>query len=121
MKNAGGADRESTGMSASHSYPHGQIFGYVQSNRLVKLGKRTLIYREPGSRRKLAVSKPLVAFIALLLGAMATGYFNGGVVSDERERHMLPTSVPVIPLHRLVVIGADHDHAILSVNPLREV
>jgi hypothetical protein len=111
-----------TDMSASHSISQGQVFGYVQSTRLVRLGKLRLVYRLPNSGKRLTVSKPLVLFLALLLTAFASGYVNDRRVLNQRAINIQPTAVvPVISFHRLITIGAVHGPSTFPSMQFREV
>jgi hypothetical protein len=94
-----------------------QIFGYVQPTRLYKLGKRVLVYRVPGDGKQLAISKPLVFLIVMLLAAFVTGYVNGGHVAKQSGGRTLPTAVaPTSNFHRLLTISAVSDVGNLPVN-----
>ena len=104
---------EATDMSSSHAISQGQIFGYIQPTRFVRLGKLTLTYRLPNSGKRLKVSKPLIFSLVLLLAAFAAGYVNDGQVLNQQKTNILPTAVvPVISYHRLITISAVHDFSI---------
>jgi hypothetical protein len=97
-------------MHDSHLKAGGQVFGYVQSTRFVWLGKRTLVYRLPGTPRRPTISKPLVLFLALVLAAFANGLFKDGNTLNQSGGFALPTAAePVSDFRRLITIGAVHD------------
>jgi hypothetical protein len=101
---------ETTDMFTGHLTSPGQastpVFGYVQPTRLYKLGKRVLVYRAPGDGKQLAISKPLVFLIVMLLAAFATGYVNGGHEAKQSGGRALPTAVvPINSIHKLITIS----------------
>lgn len=93
------------------------VYGYVQPYQFYRAGKRVLVYRLPGEAKPLAVSKPLVLLMAILLAAFATGYINGGHVPKPSGGGTLPTAVvPNITFHRLITISAVRGAINLPIN-----
>jgi hypothetical protein len=106
-------------MSDSHSKSHGHVFGYVQSTRFVWLGKQTLVYRLPGTAKRPAISKQLVLFLALLLAAIATGYFNDEDIPNQSGGLIQPAAAELVNAYRrLITISAVHGPVYISVSTL---
>jgi hypothetical protein len=95
----------------------GRVFGYVQSIRFHKLGKRTLVYRKPGAAKRMAFSKPMFYVVALLLAVSAAGYVASGHDPVQKVRGIVPASVvPSSSIKRLITISALGDAIITHAN-----